>query len=310
MRIAFINALSELAKKDQRILLLTSDLGYLVVEPFIELFPDRFINVGVAEQNMIGIATGLADAGYIPFVYSIAPFVALRPFEFIRNGPVYHQLPVRIVGVGQGVEYGVNGNSHFGIEDVGVLRTQPGLTIIAPADDTQTKDAVEKTCYLTGPVYFRLSKDSFKIPELNRGFELGQTQQIGAGKDVLLISSGAITREAVQVSQLLSKQGVFSTILVIASIAPPPVSDLIEALSSFKCVFTLESHYITGGIGSLVAEIVADHNLRVQVVRLGFESILNNSLGSAAFLHDTHGLSAEKITIRIRKILENVQPHP
>lgn len=306
MRIAFINALVELAKNDPRVLLLTSDLGYLVVEPFVEHYPDRFINVGVAEQNMVGIATGLADAGLVPFIYSITPFAVLRPFEFIRNGPVYHQLPVRIVGVGQGVEYGLNGNSHFGLEDVGVLRTQPGLTIIAPADDTQTKDAVGKTSYLAGPVYFRLSKDSFEIPELNRSFELGQTQQIGAGKDVLLISSGAITRAAIQVSQLLSEQGVFSTILVIASIAPPPVSDLIEALSSFKCVFTLESHYITGGIGSLVAEIVADHNISVQIVRLGFDSMLNNSLGSAAFLHDLHGLSAEKIAIRIKKVIENV----
>jgi len=304
MRTAFINALVELAKTDQRILLLTSDLGYLVVEPFVELFPDRFINVGVAEQNMVGIATGLAEAGFVPFVYSIAPFAALRPFEFIRNGPVYHQLPVRIVGVGQGVDYGLNGNTHFGIDDVGVLRTQPGLTIIAPADDIQTRNAVEKTYNLTGPVYFRLSKDSFEIPELSRSFELGQTQQIGSGRDVLLISSGAITREAIRAAHLLSEQGLMTTILVIASIAPAPVSNLIETLSSFNYAFTIESHYITGGIGSLVAEVVAEHRLGVQVVRFGFDAILNNSLGSASFLHTTHGLSAEKMALHIKEILE------
>lgn len=303
MRTAFIKALVELAKTDQRILLLTGDLGYLVIEPFVELFPDRFINVGVAEQNMVGIATGLADAGFIPFVYSIAPFAALRPFEFIRNGPVYHQLPVRIVGVGQGVEYGYNGNSHFGVDDIGVLRTQPGLTIIAPADDIQTKNAVEKTHNLAGPVYFRLSKDSFEIPELSRNFELGQTQQIGNGKDVLLVSSGAISREALRAAALLEQQGFTTTILIIASIAPAPISELVEALSSFEYVFTLESHYIIGGIGSLIAEIVAEHRLDVQVVRLGFESVLNNSLGSAAFLQDAHGLSPEKIAARIGNVL-------
>ncbi|MEP7134909.1 MAG: transketolase C-terminal domain-containing protein [Chloroflexota bacterium] len=304
MRIAFINALAELAKHDSRILLLTSDLGYMVIEPFAEQYPDRFINVGVAEQNMVGVATGLADAGFVPFIYSITPFAVLRPFEFIRNGPVYHQLPVRIIGVGQGVEYGFNGNSHFGLEDVGVLRTQPGLTIIAPADDAQTKTAIEKTSNLTGPVYFRLSKDSFEIPELSGNFELGQTQQIGNGMDVLILSTGAITREVIQAAQLLSDQGLRSTILVIASIAPAPVSDLIKALSTFKCAFTVESHYITGGIGSLVAEIVADHCLNVRVVRLGFDVLLNNPLGSSAYLQAANGLSPEKIASRIQKVLE------
>lgn len=299
MRAAFIKALVEIAKQDPRILLLTGDLGYLVVEPFVELFPQRFINVGVAEQNMVGIATGLADAGFIPYIYSIAPFAALRPFEFIRNGPVYHQLPVRIVGVGQGVDYGFNGNSHFGVDDIGVLRTQPGLTIIAPADDVQTRNAIEKTQDMTGPIYFRLGKDSFEIPELSRSFELGQTQQIGNGRDVLLVSSGAITREAIKAADILRNKGITATILVIASIAPAPVADLIEALSSFEQVFTLESHYITGGIGSLVAEIITENRLNVQVVRLGFDSILNSFLGSAAFLHDTHGLSADKVANHI-----------
>jgi len=303
MRTAFIKALVELAKTDQRILLLTGDLGYLVIEPFVELFPDRFINVGVAEQNMVGIATGLAEAGYVPFVYSIAPFAALRPFEFIRNGPVYHQLPVRIVGVGQGVDYGFNGNSHFGVDDIGVLRTQPGLTIIAPADDTQTKSAVEKTQHVSGPVYFRLGKDSFELPDLNRSFELGQTQQIGSGRDVLLVSSGAITREAVKAANLLEQQGIMTTVLVVSSIAPVPTADLIDALSSFEHVFTIESHYITGGIGSLIAEIVAEHHLDSWVVRLGFDSLLNGSLGSAAFLHERHGLSAAKLATRIGEYL-------
>ena len=304
MRKAFIQSLIKLASADERVLLLTGDLGYLVIEEFTERFPKRFLNIGVAEQNMLGVATGLAEAGFIPFVYSIAPFAALRPFEFIRNGPVYHQLPVRIVGVGQGVEYGFNGNSHFGVEDVGVLRTQPGLTIIAPADDLQAKNSVEKTHDLPGPIYFRLSKDSFEIPELGGAFELGKTQQIGSGEDVLLISSGAITRETIKAAHLLAEDGLKTTILVIASIAPAPVADLIETLSQHRHAFTVESHYITGGIGSLVAEVVAEHRLDVRVVRLGFETILNNTLGSAAFLQAANGLSAEKIASHVKKVLE------
>lgn len=304
MRKALIRSLTKLAARDERVILLTGDLGYMVIEEFVEAFPKQFINVGAAEQNMVGIATGLAEAGFIPFVYSIAPFAALRPLEFIRNGPVYHRLPVRIVGIGQGVEYGYNGHSHFGVDDVGVLRTQPGLTIIAPADDDQAAAAIEQTHTLTGPIYFRLSKDTFCISELAGQFELGRAQIIGNGRDVLLISSGAITRDVLQAARLLGDQGLAATILVISSIAPAPIADLVAALSTHKLAFTIESHYTTGGVGSLAAEVVADHGLNVRIVRLGFDYLLNQAIGSAQFLHAANGLSAEKIALHVKRTLE------
>src|SRR5205807_8481796 len=152
MRRAFTNMLVELAEHDPRIMLLTGDLGYLALEPFSERFPDRFFNVGVAEQNMVGLATGLAEAGFIPFVYSIVTFASLRPYEFIRNGPILHRLPVRIVGVGGGFEYGSAGTTHHALEDLGVMRTQPGLTVIAPADSQQTRTAMRRTWDLPGPI--------------------------------------------------------------------------------------------------------------------------------------------------------------
>src|SRR5256712_11111775 len=127
MRRAFVNTLVELAERDPRILLLTGDLGYVALEPFAERFPDRFFNVGVAEQNMVGLATGLAEAGFTPFVYSIATFASMRPYEFIRNGPVLHELPVRIVGMGGGLDYGPNGMTHYALEDVALMRAQPEL---------------------------------------------------------------------------------------------------------------------------------------------------------------------------------------
>ena len=134
MRRAFVRSLIELAEQDERVVLLTGDLGFMVLEPFAERFPDRFINAGVAEQNMLGVATGLADGGMIPYVYSIATFATLRPYEFIRNGAALHRLPVRIVGVGGGLDYGQNGITHWALEDIGVLRIQPEMTVIAPAD--------------------------------------------------------------------------------------------------------------------------------------------------------------------------------
>ena len=305
MRKAFIQSLIKIASADERVMLLTADLGYLVIEEFIENFPNRFLNVGAAEQNMVGIATGLADAGFIPYIYSITPFATLRPLEFIRNGPVYHNLPVRIVGVGQGVEYGLNGLSHYALEDIGVLRTQPNLTIIAPADNAQTQSAVERTHTLPGPIYFRLSKDNIEIPELDGTFEIGQAQQIGNGADLLMISSGAITQEAIKAARILAEAGFDATILVISSISPVSEKNLIEALSRFQYVFTLESHYITGGIGSLIAEVAAENRLSVKLTRLGFNSILNETVGSEASIRALHNLSAEKVAGCIQKILEN-----
>ena len=304
MRKAFIQSLIKVASADKRVMLLTADLGYLVIEEFIENFPDRYLNVGVAEQNMVGVATGLAEAGFIPYVYSITPFATLRPLEFIRNGPIYHNLPVRIVGVGQGVEYGLNGLSHYALEDIGVLRTQPNLTIIAPADNAQTQRAIELTHNLPGPIYFRLSKDNIEIPELEGKFEIGQLQQVGDGADVLLISSGAITKEAIKAAQILAEVGFSTTILVIASVSPAPEKKLIEVLSRFKHVFTLESHYKTGGIGSMIAEIVAENCLSIKLTRFCFDSILNDTVGSEASIRALHNLSAERVAQRIQEIFE------
>jgi transketolase len=305
MRKAFIQSLIKIASADERVMLLTADLGYLVIEEFMENFPTRFLNVGVAEQNMVGIATGLAEAGFIPYIYSITPFATLRPFEFIRNGPVYHNLPVRIVGVGQGVEYGLNGLSHYAVEDIGVLRTQPNLTIIAPADNAQTQSAIEQTHNLPGPIYFRLSKENLEIAELEGKFKLGQVQQVGNGTDVLLISSGAITKEAIKAAQILASRGFPTTLLVLASISPAPEDQLVEVLSRFRHVFTLEAHYLTGGIGSLVAEIVAEHCLSILLTRFGFHGILNDTVGSEASIYALHNLSSEKIAQRIQITLEN-----
>ena len=137
MRAAFVEALVEIAEGDERVVLMTGDLGFMALEPFSERYPRRFFNVGVAEQNMIGLATGLAESGFIPFVYSIATFASLRGYEFFRNGPIAHGLPVRLVGVGGGFDYGSAGTTHHGLEDVGVMRLQPGLRVVAPADSRQ-----------------------------------------------------------------------------------------------------------------------------------------------------------------------------
>lgn len=296
MRGTFFKTLAELALQDQRILLLTGDLGYMSLEPFSERFPDRFINVGVAEQNMVGVATGLAEAGFIPFIYSIAPFVVLRPYEFIRNGPVLHQFQVRIVSIGGGLEYGHDGASHYGLEDIGVLRIQPNLTIISPADYQQAAKALLTTWDLPGPVYYRLGKDDKSIvPGLGGHFELGRAQLIGQGSDLLIITMGNIAGEAALAVEALAAQGISSTMMVIASISPPPIDDLVKSLTKFPLAVTIEAHYITGGLGSLVAEVIADQGLSCRIVRCGIKGKPNGLSGSQDYMWRLHGLSAELV---------------
>src|SRR5438105_4728945 len=171
MRTAFIQTLLEMARADARIYLLTADLGWSVLERFAEAFPDRFLNVGVAEQNLAGVATGLAQAGYVPFIYSIANFVSMRCYEQLRNGPVLHHLPVRAIGIGGGYAYGHAGPTHHALEDLAILRALPGMTVLAPADPDQTRSAVRATADIAGPVYLRIGKgNNARIEGLNGRF--------------------------------------------------------------------------------------------------------------------------------------------
>ncbi len=292
MRKAFAATLVELAQRDARIVLLTGDLGYSVLEPFAEAFPDRFFNVGVAEQNMVALATGLAEAGFIPFVYSITPFAALRPYEAIRVGPLLNHQPVRIVGVGSGFEYGLNGNTHYGLEDVSVMRAQPGMRVIVPADVAQARAALRATWDYGGPIYYRLSKDdSLSVPGFDGRFEAGRAHTLGNGRDLAVITMGAITVRAVETAEKLSQQGIDATIVIVSDLAPAPVDDLIAVLRRVPAALTVEAHYVTGGLASLVSEVVAQHGLGCRVTACGVRNLPTGTVGSQEFLEDQHGLS-------------------
>jgi transketolase len=300
MRRAVAAALEELAAADERVVVLTGDLGYLVLDRFAERFPARFFNVGVAEQDMVGIATGLAEAGFIPFLYSISTFAVLRPFEFIRNGPVQHDLPVRILGVGCGVDYGLNGTSHYGLEDVGVLRGQPGLGIVAPADGDQARAALHATWNAPGPIYYRISKDDVPpVPGLHGAFAPGRAQVIRHGDEVLLIALGNMAGETMAAAVELATLGVNATVAVVASVAPAPVEDLLALLRSHAVAFTVEAHYTTGGLGSLVAEVMADHAVGCPLVRCGIAPAARGGVGSSRFLMERERLTRSHLAARV-----------
>ena len=295
MRKAFAEALVELAERDERVVLLTGDLGYTVLEPFSERFPGRFFNVGVAEQNMIGLATGLAEAGYTPFCYSIATFGTLRPYEFIRNGPLAHDLPVRIVGVGGGFDYGENGLTHYALEDVAVMRVQPRMTVLAPADDDQARAAVDATGDLPGAAYLRVAKAGPAVPGLDGRFRTGRAELIGDGADVALVSLGGAAQEAVGAAALLERDGVDATTAVVSSFNPSPLEDLTALLARVPLAVTIEAHYVDGGLGSFVGETIAEAGLDCRLVRCGVRTMPTGESGSRGYLQELHGLSAAAV---------------
>lgn len=318
MRLAFAKALAELADKDERILLLTGDLGYMALDSFVDRHPTRFLNAGVAEQNMLGVATGLAEAGYFPFVYSIATFASLRGYEFFRNGALAHRLPVRVVGVGGGFEYGAAGPTHHGLEDIAVMRAQPELRVIAPADHDQTRNALLQTWDAPGPTYYRLGKDDrTTIAGLGGRFAADRVEIVegdrpsaddrGAGRlaadhneaRVALVAVGSVASEAAEAS---SQSDVSTRLVIVSTLNPAPSESLLAAIRGFDWVVSVESHYVNGGLGSLLAETIAEHGLATRLRRLGVDSGSGGRSGNTAYYRDKYGLSRNKIVATLREL--------
>ena len=281
---------------DERIVLLTADLGYMVMEPFREQFPSRFFNVGVAEQNMVGLATGLAEAGFLPYAYSIATFAALRTFEFIRNGPVLHRLPVRVVGMGAGFEYGHAGPTHHALEDIGVLRTLPGLSIVVPADSAQAATAIRSTADLTGPVYYSLGKDdNLSVQNLHGRFALARLEIVRRGGDLAIITVGSVSVEAVAAAEQLSSKGIEATVAIVSSFNPDPTQDLIELLTGFGSVISVEAQTSSGALGAFVSSVIASHGISCQLRSLAVRTSPDGTSGSQQERWKKYGLDRDSI---------------
>jgi transketolase len=205
--------------------------------------------------------------------------------------------------MGGGFEYGPAGHSHHGLEDLAVMRVQPGMTVVAPADHTQVPAALRATWDLPGPVYYRLGKDDVtSVPGVGGHFELGRLQELREGQDVVFIVTGAIAAEVVAASEVLASGGIETRVLLVASLQPPPEHDLVGALRLAPLVLTVEAHYVTGGLGSLVAETIAEHGLRCRLVRCGVRNT-HERTGSAAYLAGIHGLLAEQLAETARSEL-------
>ncbi len=259
MREVFIKKLTELATKDERIVLLTGDLGFGVVEEFIRLFPKRFYNVGISEQNMIGIATGLAKDRYIPFCYSIAPFTLLRPYEFIKNGPVLHNLKVRIIATGGGFEYGNAGQTHYCLEDVAITRVFPNLESYFPINANNSADLLEKTYNNNAPIYYRIGKNksslSDEIIESSSNTFLETLYEKETNKTAVICLSSSV-EEGIKALEIRKNE---FNLYAITKINPIPMNAIKEIIKKHKKIITVEACYLNGGLGSILSEIITDN---------------------------------------------------
>jgi len=258
VRTAFVDTLLDVARAREDIVLLTADLGYSVLERFRDALPRQFVNVGVAEQNMIGIAAGLADLGKTVFAYSIANFPTMRCLEQIRNDVCYHKLPVRVVSVGGGFCYSTQGYTHHGVEDIGVMRTLPGMVVVAPGDPQEAACATKALCLASGPAYLRLGKAG--EPVVHRGpidFAIGRAIEVIDGADAALVSTGGLLAHAMETANVLREEGIGTRVISMHTVKPIDADVILRALEQVRVVVTIEEHNVGSGLGAAVAQIVA-----------------------------------------------------
>lgn len=309
MRGAFIQTLMELAESDERIYLLVGDLGFGVVEPFLHKFPKRFLNVGVAEQNLAGLAAGIALTGRVVFTYSIANFPIFRCLEQIRNDVCYHRANVKIVSIGGGYSYGALGMTHHATEDLAILRALPEMTVIAPGDPGEVREATRAIVAHEGPCYLRLGRAGeptihSSLPD----FQLGKAIRVCDGDALTLVSTGAMLQTAVKVADLLATKGVQVRVLSMHTIKPLDQEAVLAAARETRAVVTLEEHSVIGGLGGAVAECLAESGeLRVPFKRIGIPSAFSSDIGSQEYLRAHCGLSAECLLSTLEPLLEGVR---
>ncbi|HET9766280.1 MAG TPA: transketolase C-terminal domain-containing protein [Thermoanaerobaculia bacterium] len=304
MRTAFLDTLYELAKADRRIVFITGDLGFSVVERFMTELPDQFVNAGVAEQNMTSLAAGMALMGKVVFTYSIANFPTLRCLEQVRNDVCYHEANVKVVAVGGGFTYGAMGASHHATEELGVMRMMPGMVVVAPADPIEARAATRAVVAHDGPCYLRLGKAG--EPNVHEGpidFQLGRAIRLRDGKDLTLISTGGMLGTALAVAERLAERGVQARVLSMHTLKPLDEEAVRAAARDTGAVATLEQHSIIGGLGSAVAEVLAElPGERVRFRRIGIPSAFSERVGSQKWLEQLHGLDEAGVLAQVETL--------
>ncbi len=304
MRDIYVDLLIEYAEKNPNLVIVEADLmKALGTNKFAEKFPERAINVGVAEANMIGVAAGLANMGKLPFTHTFTPFATRRVYDQVNLSVCYSQLNVKMVGSDPGVMAELNGGTHMSLEDVGIMRNMPTLTIFEPVDGVQLAKVFPQIVALDGPVYIRLLRKEFE-PIFDESDEiiLGKANKIIDGKDVTIFASGIMVKEAIDAAKTLQEKGVFAAVVNIHTIKPIDRDAIAEAAKSTGAIVTAENHNIINGLGSAVAEVLAE-TIPTPMERVGIKDHFGE-VGKKDFLMEKYGLKAHNIVDAALKVVK------
>ncbi len=306
MRNAFADELTKLGSTDKRVVMLSGDIGNRLFDKFKDANPDRFFNCGVAEQNMMGLAAGMAMSGLRPVAYTITPFITSRCLEQIRTDACYHELPVTIVAVGAGLAYSGLGPTHHACEDIALLRALPNMKVVCPADAWEVRGALRAALRQDGPVYIRMGKKGEPVihSEVPASFEIGRAITIEDGADVCLLSTGNMLPEAIEAAHALREKGITARVVSFHTVKPLDEACLSEAFARFKLVVTIEEHSLIGGFGSAVAEWVIDNGVRTApLLRIGTPDRFFKKSGEQEYAREELGLTGHQIADRVARAL-------
>ncbi|QDW73674.1 transketolase [Lachnospiraceae bacterium KGMB03038] len=302
MQKAYIMALYELVKKDKNIISLLSDSGTEYDELLKREFPEQCVNLGIAEENLVGVASGMAIGGLIPFVYTSGAFLAYRAFEFIRDDVCFQNLNVKIVGMGSGLAWSTLGPSHHTTEDISALRALPNLTIFSPASPKEVEKAVAAAYALEGPVYIRLGMSKEKeIYTDDISFIPGDSIDLFSGTDYAVCATGSIIEEAVEAVGRLQDEGKSVKLINIHTLKPLNKENLVLKLKNVKKIATIEEHNIIGGLGGILAEIISEENLQIPLIRLGLNDCFASGFGTQRNVRAENNLDSGSIYRILKK---------
>ncbi|XAT61190.1 transketolase [Rhodobacteraceae bacterium Araon29] len=304
MRDAFIAELTRLAAEDPMVTLITGDLGFGVLTEFSERFPNQFINAGVAEQNMTGMACGLALEGHKVYTYSIGNFTTLRCLEQIRNDICYHDCDVTVVSVGGGFSYGQLGVSHFATEDLAIMRALPNMMVVAPSDPWETAVLTRQMAAIPGPKYLRLDKGKAGLPEDGQNVQLGKARKVREGTDITFVVTGAILAEALAAAETLQQDGVSARILTLNSVKPFDKEAILAAAVETGGIVSIEEHIKTGGMAGAIAETCLMGGISPSIFQsIGLEDSFPSIVGDQDYLRKEYNLDASSIVEIVRNVL-------
>ena len=306
MRNAFLQTLLELAEKDPRVVLVSPDMGFSVFEPFITRFPERYFNVGIAEQSAIGVAAGLALTGKRPYVYSIVPFVTMRCLEQIRVDLCYMEQPVRLIGVGAGLTYGPAGATHHAIEDLALMRALPNMTVMSPADASECTALIHQAHTLPGPSYLRIGKSgdpTLRAAELTPA-RLGRIDWITPPGRIAVLATGASAGAAVEWCRHWQDEGLSAGVASVHTLKPLDTDFVRQLIDAEHAILTLEEHSIVGGLGSAIAEVIAESGRAVRFRRIGINDNFTHAIGSQTYLRGLAGLTQAPSAITLHQWID------